>query len=80
MCALTKRKIIIKLIHRLRSVLLKIRKRKKMKQIETESKDEKINEIQRSVTALENKYLTSLNTKNFVNINKKKKFENINER
>ena len=39
-----------------------------------------MNEIQRSLIASENKYFTSLNTKDFADIDEKKKFENINER
>ena len=39
-----------------------------------------MNEIQRSLTASKNKYFILLNTKNFVDIDEKKKFENINKR
>ena len=55
-------------------------KEEKIKQIWIELKDEEIGEIQRPFTASENKYFTLLNTKDFANIDEKKKFENINER
>ena len=56
------------------------KKEEKMKQIWIESEDEKMNEAQRSLIASENKYFTSSDTKDFVDIDEKKKFENINER
>ena len=51
-----------------------------MKQIWIELKDEEISEIQRPFTASEDKYFTSSNTKDVVDFDEKKKFENINER
>ena len=51
-----------------------------MKQIWIESEDKKMSEIQRPLIALENKYFTSSNTKNFVDIDEKEEFEDINER
>ena len=61
-------------------IIEKSEKEKKMKQIWTESEDEKINEIQRSFIELKNKYFTSSDTKDSADIDEKKKFENINER
>ena len=53
---------------------------KEMKHIWIESENEKMSEAQRLFTASKNKYFTSSNIKDFVDINEKKKFKNINER
>ena len=55
-------------------------KEKNIKQIWIESEIKKMNEVQRSLIALKDKYFTSSNTENSVDTDEKKKFENINER
>ena len=73
-CALTRKKIITKLIHRLRSVLLKGQEEKKeMRQIENELEDEKMSEAQRSLTASKNKDFISSDTKDAADFDEKKK-------
>ena len=61
-------------------IIEKSEKKEEMKQIWIESKDEKISEAQRPLTASKNKYFTSSNTKDSVDIDEKKKFKDINER
>ena len=51
-----------------------------MKQIWTELEDEKMSETQRPFIESENKYFISSDTKDAVDFDEKKKFENINER
>ena len=61
-------------------IIEKSKEEKEMKQIWIESEDEKMNKTQRSLIASKNKYFISSNTKDFADVDEKKKLENINER